>query len=84
MARNLNEKLTDGTGIGGKGFSGGRISVAHDQDVVKTVVTGAKWVKENSARSKDHFRIVSGGLSSGGSIKVPLGKSLDTLGLYRK
>jgi hypothetical protein len=76
-------KLTDGTGVAGEGFSGRSPGIAHDQDVGSAVLTRAEGILENTARFENDFRVVTRGLSRGASIKVPFGEGVNALGLQR-
>ena len=77
-------QLTNSPSVGRKWFSCRSPSVAHDQNVVKSVIARTEWIPENSAGSEDNFRVISRSLSSGASIEIPLGKSLNALGLNGK
>jgi hypothetical protein len=68
------------TSVSGKSLSSRSVSITHDQNVVNTIGTRAEGILENSAGSQNNLRVISGSLIGRRSIKVPSGKSLDSLG----
>ena len=72
--------LTDGTGVAGNGLASGRVGIAHDKDVIDSVIPRPEGVLEHPARSQDDLAVVSGGLVGRGSVEVPPGELVDGLG----
>mmetsp|Transcript_8733 Transcript_8733/g.15840 ORF Transcript_8733/g.15840 Transcript_8733/m.15840 type:complete len:224 (+) Transcript_8733:400-1071(+) len=52
-------------GVGRNSLSRGSVTVAHDQDVVSSILTWAERILEDPARSQDNLGIISRRLASG-------------------
>jgi len=68
------------TAVGGQRLSSRSVSIAHDQNIVLSIGPGSEGILEDPARSQDDLRIISRSLIGGGTIEVPSGKSIDSLG----
>jgi hypothetical protein len=73
------ELLTNCTLVGGERFSSRGPCITHNKNVGEPIRTRTEGILEDSARVKDNFRVVSRSLSSGRSVKVPLGKRIHRL-----
>jgi hypothetical protein len=62
----------------------GGVAIAHDENVTDSIAARAEGVGEDTARLEDDFRVITRGLVGGASVKVPLGKGRDALGLLGK
>jgi hypothetical protein len=67
-------------GISRQRLSTGSVSIAHDQNVINTISPGAEGILENTARSQNDLRVITGGLAGGRPIKVPTGEVLNGSG----
>mmetsp|Transcript_28977 Transcript_28977/g.61023 ORF Transcript_28977/g.61023 Transcript_28977/m.61023 type:complete len:291 (+) Transcript_28977:225-1097(+) len=72
------------TGVSRQRFSGRSVSVAHDQNIVQSVVSWAERILKNTARSQDDLRVVAGSLIGGASVKIPSGEGVHGLGARRR
>mmetsp|Transcript_15939 Transcript_15939/g.20829 ORF Transcript_15939/g.20829 Transcript_15939/m.20829 type:complete len:296 (+) Transcript_15939:427-1314(+) len=66
------------SGIGGKRFSLRSPGVAHDENVVITIRSWAERICKDTAGTQNDLRIITRGLTGGGTVKVPFGQRLDT------
>ena len=76
--------LTLSTAVCWEGFSCWRVGITHHQNVVNSVIARTERILEDTARTKDHLRVISRGLVGGASVKVPLGQVLNLFSLILK
>ena len=69
--------LTNGPGVGRDGRSGGRITIAHDQYVMHSIITRSEWVLEDATGTQYDLAVIAGRLSGRTAIEVPFGQCID-------
>lgn len=72
--------LTNSTSVGRQRLSSRSVSIAHNQNVISSIRTGAEGILENTAWPQNNLRIVTGSLIGRATIEVPTGELVNRVG----